>query len=516
MLPSPNKNIAELLPTGDKSVESVENIAGNQLFPAFIKLNDLRTLLIGAGEVGLEKLNAIVKNSTAAQVTVVAKDVNAAVTEIAASNANVTIKQRAFSADDLEDIDIVFAATNDNDFNTELRVLAHQKGLLINVADKPELCDFYLGSIVQKGDLKIAISTNGKSPTMAKRLKEILDQAIPQEIDHSIGQLNQIRNNLNGDIKHKVKVLNGITATFLEKENKFNTKKIIIWVLSVLATMVVGHIFLSFIPFAKLGDVAVGLANEVDSTILYFILGGLLAQLVDGALGMAYGVSATTFLLSFGVTPAAASASVHASEIFTSGVSGLMHLRFGNVRTKLFKKLLLPGIIGAIAGAYILSSLENYGHIIKPIVSAYTLFLGVKILLKALSKPKKTKPLKRIGPLAFIGAFLDSIGGGGWGPIVTSTLISRGGNPRYTIGSVNLTEFFVTLSSSLTFIMMIGLTHWQIIVGLILGGCIAAPFGALLTKRLNAKTIMIMVGIIVIIVSLRTIYILLSKTWLQL
>lgn len=502
MQPSPSqKTVAEVLP----------NENGNQLFPAFIKLNELRTLLVGAGEVGLEKLNAIVNNSEEAKVTVVAQEINAAVFEIAASKPNVKIKEKAFTTDDLEDVDIVFAATNDNTFNTELRSLAHEKGLLINVADKPELCDFYLGSIVKKGDLKIAISTNGKSPTMAKRLKEVLDNAIPQEIDHSIGQLNQIRHNLNGDIKHKVKVLNGITATFLEKENKFNTKKIIIWSLSVIALMVVGHIFLSFIPFAKLGDVAVGLADQVDSTILYFILGGFLAQLVDGALGMAYGVSATTFLLSFGVSPAAASASVHASEIFTSGVSGLMHLRFGNVRTKLFKKLLLPGIIGAIAGAYILSSLENYGHIIKPVVSAYTLFLGIKILLKAIAKHKKTKPLKKIGPLAFIGAFLDSIGGGGWGPIVTSTLIARGGHPRYTIGSVNLTEFFVTLASSLTFIMMIGLTHWQIIVGLILGGCIAAPFGALLTKRLNAKTIMIMVGIIVIITSLRTIFILISK-----
>jgi len=285
MQPSPNQNTAEVLPTGDENVKSVESVKGNQLFPAFIKLNELRTLLIGAGEIGLEKLNAIVNNSTEAQVIVVANEVNADVAELALSNPNVIIKKKAFSAGDLEDVDIVFAATNDNDFNAELRTLAHQKGLLINVADKPELCDFYLGSIVQKGDLKIAISTNGKSPTMAKRLKEILDQAIPQEIDNSIGQLNQIRNNLNGDIKHKVKVLNGITATFLEKENKFNTKKIIIWVLSVLATMVVGHIFLSFIPFAKLGDVAVGLADQVDSTILDFILGGFFGTASRWSLG---------------------------------------------------------------------------------------------------------------------------------------------------------------------------------------------------------------------------------------
>jgi siroheme synthase-like protein len=485
---------------------------GNQLFPVFVKLNDLQTLLVGAGKVGLEKLSALVKNSTQANITVVAEQISDEVFTLATQFPLVKIKQKSFDESDLENIDIVFAATNNDSLNQEIRFLTQQKGLLINVADKPSLCDFYLGSIVKKGDLKIAISTNGKSPTIAKRLKEILNKAIPAEIDQSIENLNKLRDKLDGDFNHKVAVLNKVTSSMVKDEDpKWPIKKIVIYSISVISLMLFGHIFFSFIPFKDLGVWGEGVINQVDNTIIYFIIGGFLAQLVDGALGMAYGVSATTFLLSFGVTPAAASASVHASEIFTSGVSGLMHLRFGNVRTKLFKKLLLPGILGAIAGAYILSSLENYGHIIKPIVSAYTLFLGVKILLKAVAKPKKTKPLNKVGPLAFVGAFLDSIGGGGWGPIVTSTLISRGSHPRFTIGSVNLTEFFVTLASSITFITMIGLTHWQIIAGLIIGGSIAAPFGALLTKRLNVKTIMIMVGIIVIITSLRTIYVLITK-----
>ncbi|RZK53493.1 MAG: siroheme synthase [Pedobacter sp.] len=485
---------------------------GNELFPVFVKLNSLRTLLIGGGNVGLEKLTAILNNSGNAEVTLVAENINPEIEKLALDFSSLKIKQKSFEAGDLDDADIVFAATNNNSLNELIRTEAHKKGLLINVADKPELCDFYLGSIVKKGDLKIAISTNGKSPTIAKRLKEVLNEGIPEEIDESIGNLNLIRNKLNGDFKQKVNALNRLTASLAKQEDpQWPIKKISIYTISVIALMVFGHIFFSFIPFETLGVWSTGVLDQVDSTIIYFIIGGFLAQLVDGALGMAYGVSATTFLLSFGVSPAAASASVHASEIFTSGVSGLMHLKFGNVRTKLFKKLLLPGILGAIAGAYILSSLENYGHIIKPIVSAYTLFLGVKILLKAVAKAKNVKPLKRVGPLAFVGAFLDSIGGGGWGPIVTSTLISRGGNPRYTIGSVNLTEFFVTLASSITFITMIGLTHWQIIAGLVIGGCIAAPFGAYITKKLNVKTIMIMVGTIVIITSLRTVYVLLTK-----
>jgi siroheme synthase-like protein len=504
MLPLPN------LPTDQETL--AHDAQGNQLFPVFVKLNQLRTLLIGGGNVALEKLNAIINNSLEAKITVVAETVLPEIYLLPNQHLNLTITQKSYDANDLNDIDIVFVATNNNALNEKIVAEAHQRGLLVNVADKPALCDFYLGSIVQKGALKIAISTNGKSPTMAKRLKEVLNNAIPSTIEESITNLHSIRNGLAGDFKHKVSTLNKITESLIKKEQpKINTKKVVIYALSAIALMIFGHLFLSFIPFSQLGNLASGVINQLDSTILYFIVGGFLAQLVDGALGMAYGVSATTFLLSFGVSPAAASASVHASEIFTSGVSGLMHLRFGNVRTKLFKKLLLPGILGAIVGAYILSSLENYGHIIKPVVSAYTLFLGIKILLKAIAKKKKTKPLNNVGPLAFLGAFLDSIGGGGWGPIVTSTLISRGGNPRYTIGSVNLTEFFVTLASSITFITMIGLTHWQIIAGLIIGGSIAAPFGALITKRLNVKSIMILVGTIVIITSLRTIYVLLTK-----
>jgi uncharacterized membrane protein YfcA len=228
--------------------------------------------------------------------------------------------------------------------------------------------------------------------------------------------------------------------------------------------------------------------------------------MIDGALGMAYGVTATTFLLSFGISPAASSASVHASEVFTSGVSGLMHLKFGNVNNKLFKSLLIPGVIGAILGAYILSSFEQYNYIIKPLVSTYTLILGVIIIFKALQKDKVRQRIKRIFPLAMVGGFLDSIGGGGWGPIVSSTLIARGRNPRYTIGSVNLAEFFIALSSSLTFVTIIGLTHWTIIAGLIIGGVIAAPIAAYIANKIPTKSIMILVGIVVIILSLKRLF----------
>jgi hypothetical protein len=277
--------------------------------------------------------------------------------------------------------------------------------------------------------------------------------------------------------------------------------EIIIHLSNALGLMIVGHLLFSYLTTENL----IAFFNSVNSEILYYIAGGFVAQMIDGALGMAYGVTATTFLLSVGITPAAASASVHASEVFTSGVSGYMHLKFGNVNSKLFKTLVIPGIIGAILGAYVLSSLEEYSSLIKPIVSIYTLFLGGIIIRKALIKRIEKRPLKRVGVLALIGGYLDSIGGGGWGPIVSSTLIASGRHPKYTIGSVNLTEFFVSLASSITFFTVIGLGYWQVIIGLILGGVVAAPIAAKLANKLPVKSMMILVGLVIIIVSLRQI-----------
>ncbi|MDR6559940.1 MULTISPECIES: sulfite exporter TauE/SafE family protein [unclassified Arcicella] len=267
-----------------------------------------------------------------------------------------------------------------------------------------------------------------------------------------------------------------------------------------LALMIVGYFVFTYITIQT---ITTGL-HEINSDILYYILGGFIAQMIDGALGMAYGVTASTFLANVGVSPAVISMSVHASEIFTSGVSGYMHLKFGNVNSKLFKAVLIPGVIGAVLGAYALSTLaESYMQYVKPAVSTYTLILGVVIIQKALVKRQQKKNIKMIGPLAWFGGMMDSIGGGGWGPIVSSTLIASGRHPKYTIGSVNLAEFFISLSSSLTFIFVIGFSQWQVILGLILGGIVAAPIAARLSSKLPVKALMIMVGIVVILASLK-------------
>lgn len=245
--------------------------------------------------------------------------------------------------------------------------------------------------------------------------------------------------------------------------------------------------------------------DGIGPEFFIFVLGGFIAQMIDGSLGMAYGVSASTFLMSFGVSPAAASASIHASEIFTSGVSGLSHLKFQNVNKRLFKTLLIPGVLGAIAGAYLLSSFEDYNFILRPMVATYTLILGVIIIIKASNIQPKKRKTKNVPALAGFGGFMDSIGGGGWGPIVATTLIARGRNPRYTIGSVNLAEFFVSFASSVTFFISIGIGYYQIIAGLILGGIIAAPIAAHLVRKLPVKRMLVIVGIVVVIVSIRLI-----------
>jgi uncharacterized membrane protein YfcA len=238
--------------------------------------------------------------------------------------------------------------------------------------------------------------------------------------------------------------------------------------------------------------------------LLLFVAVGFAAQMVDGAIGMAYGVTSSSVMLSLGIPPATTSACVHAAETFTTAVSGASHWKFGNVDRKLLLRLALPGMIGGAIGAYVLTNLD--GEVIKPYISGYLLLIGIFIVWKALTSRVSdgTEP-SRVAPLGFIGGLLDSMGGGGWGPIVTTTLIGQGTTPRYAIGSVNLAEFFVTFTISATFIATIGLELWPIIAGLIIGGVIAAPFAAYATKMLPDKVLMILVGCVVAILSLRTI-----------
>ena len=238
--------------------------------------------------------------------------------------------------------------------------------------------------------------------------------------------------------------------------------------------------------------------------LLTFAAVGFAAQMVDGAIGMAYGLSATSVLLTLGVAPATASASVHAAEVFTTGASGLAHWRLGNVRRALVLRLAVPGVLGGVIGAHLLVGMPTAP--VRVFVGFYLLALGGVVLLKALRPlPPVAAAIStgRLAALGFCGGLLDAIGGGGWGAIVTSTLIGQGNAPREAIGSASLAEFFVTAAVSAAFVATVGLTLWPVIAGLVLGGVLAAPLAALAAKRVPDRLLMAAVGVVVSLLALR-------------
>jgi len=245
---------------------------------------------------------------------------------------------------------------------------------------------------------------------------------------------------------------------------------------------------------------------------------GFVAQLIDGSLGMAYGITSNTILLSLGVPPIASSASIHTAEIVTAGAEGVAHLRAGNVDRGVLKYLIIPGVAGAMIGAYLLTSIP--GNFIMPFISVYLFIMGFLMIEKAFEKrPLIIKTLiyfrdklmharserwgRKLSPFGLLGGILDSVGGGGWGPLITLTLFFRGENLRKAIGSVILSEFFVAVAASVALLAALRLEYWQTIVGLIVGGLLAVPLGPYLTKRLPYKPLMIFVGLLVMILSLK-------------
>ncbi len=454
----------------------------NTLFPVFLKLENLQLLIVGGGAVGLEKLKALLNNSPATQIKVVADSICEEIIHLADRHKNIELNDRVYQSKDLNDCDLVIVAVTDKRTSSFIQKDAKEKGILINVADI------------------------------------IYADTLPDQVDDLLGNTHLIRNKLNGNFAEEIIPLNKLTETLVvEKEksllplNEKQWRRIASYSLFAFVFMFLGHLILSYIPISNLVDDFKIMVLRIDSSFYWMIAAGFLAQLVDGLLGMGYGVTCTTVLLSLGINLPTISGSIHTAEMFSSGVSGYSHYKFGNVNKKLFRKLLIPGIVGAVAGAYLLSKFGNqYAFYIRPMLAVYTLFLGTKILRAAFQKNRIAKKVKRVGWLAGAGGFLDSFGGGGWGPLVTSTLISKGRSPNYVIGSVSITEFFVTLASALTFFSMLGINHWPVILGLMVGGTLAAPFAARLAGKLPVKSMFVGVGGLVIVWSV----VMLSKFFL--
>lgn len=246
-------------------------------------------------------------------------------------------------------------------------------------------------------------------------------------------------------------------------------------------------------------------------TFLLFLAVGLFAQAVDGALGMAYGVISSSVLLAFGVPPATASASVHGAEVFTTAASATSHVMHKNVEWRLFVPLAIAGVIGGVLGAYVLTGID--GSVIKPFIVAYLALIGCWILWRATRdiRPKRIRPAWVVAPLGIVGGFFDAIGGGGWGPTVSSTLVGAGEEPRRAIGTVNTAEFFLALTISATFVWALVTGHWKdaealadhasAVAGLVVGGLLAAPFAGYITKIVPQRLLTYAVGGLLLILA---------------
>jgi siroheme synthase-like protein len=512
--------------------------AGNNLFPVFVKLENLRLLIVGGGKIGLEKLQTVLLNSPSTSISIVAPEIGDAIRELAARYPTIRLLERPYHPDDLASADIAIVAVNDRSVSETVARQARAKGVLVNVADTPDLCDFYLGSVVRKGHLKIAISTNGKSPTVAKRLKEEIGNMIPEEMNGVLDDMQTIRKNLNGDFGEKVRRLNELTSVLAaqtetpaapaplpvddlnsvrkakqEKQvlpldpGRRTWQRVVKWCLFAFFFMILGHAILSLVPFNRVPDFLREIPGQFDSRAFGIMtLAGFLAQFVDGSMGLGYGTISTTFLLAYGVSPAIVSSRVHSARVFSSGVSGYSHHRFGNINKKLFRTIVVPGVIGAIVGATLAYFGKEYSNYVRVPLSVYTVYLGYYILRKAFTRRKAGDKVRGAGWLASAGGLMDAFAGGGWGTLVTSTLISKRKNPRYVIGSVCLAEFFVVLASSITFFILLRNIPLLDIAGLIFGGIIAAPIAARLAGKLPARAMFIAVGSLVIITSCSTLW----------
>ncbi|GAA4332606.1 TSUP family transporter [Flaviaesturariibacter amylovorans] len=411
--------------------------------PITLHAPGLRWLLIGGGQQAAAALEQLLVSGGPLAVTVIAPAAGTALRTLLDAQPVIEWQQRDYTTSDLHKADLLIAATDDPVRNGIIRNEAADIRLLVYVPDAPEAGDFSLLAMHRLAPV---------APTVTGDRGEAAWKRIASRLIIAFG------------------------------------------------LMVLGHVLISYLPIPPVAQIWRDLGPTFTGEFWLFVLAGFVAQLVDGLLSMGYGVTSATCLMSFGVSPVAVSAAIHTSEVFTTGISGYSHYKFGNVNKKLFRHLVIPGVLGAILGAVALVYLgERSAKWLMPVIALYAGFLGLKILVKAFQAAPGNRKVKRVGWLAGAGGFLDSFGGGGWGPIVTSTLIAKGRSPKYTVGSVSLTEFFVTLASAFTFLVTVGVSHLGIVLGLLIGGVLAAPVAARLAGRLPRRTMMICVGIMVMV-----------------
>jgi len=285
-----------------------------------------------------------------------------------------------------------------------------------------------------------------------------------------------------------------------KNENARKYRKLAFQLSALFLAIFFGYGFSTIVSFQEFQD----LLNKIPAEFYGMLLVGFFAQLVDGAVGVGYGVVCTASMMLLGIKSTAISGSIHTAEMFSSGITGYSHYRFGNVNKRLLGWLAIFGVLGAICGAFLLIFLGNrFENITYSILAVYSMFMAARLVTIALRKRIVKKKIKKVGVLAFVGGFLDAFSGGGWGPIVTSTLLSSGRRSKFVVGTVSLSEFFVTLSASVVFFSVLGVSHWHIILGLILGGAVAAPLAVRLAGKLPQRVSLLLVAGLVTIFSIK-------------
>lgn len=488
--------------------------------PLFLNTERISIIVVGSGEAVSLFLESLEEFSFK---TIQIFDENNTYNE--AEYPQIIFHHRAVSQEDLANNHLMIISTDDYDYEEQVVELAHEEGILTYVVGKPEISDFSLASLVRKGTQKFGILSENHPVEIRKRINKIVENSLPDDLDEFVDEMKFVVKNPLMNIGDELQQLDKITAEYLRKKqkksipyteieqlskvNKAVQRRANIY-LGIIGVMLLVGIF-SFIlyEFSLFPDIK-EFMNK-DNGIFYKMLAvGFVAEIIAGSMGMGYGVICTTILLLLGVSPPVVSASIHSAETFTSAAGSISHYKLKNVNMKLVKALAIPAIVGAVLGALALTYFgEHYAHIVKPLVSCYTLYLGLNILKSAFKskekRAKKPESGKKLRTLGLVGGFIDSFVGGGWGPLVTGTLMKDGRTPRYVVGSSTFSKFLLTITSAVTFIFTLGVYHANIVLGLLIGGIVTAPFSAMLTAKLPVKKMFIIIGFLVCIMSLITI-----------
>lgn len=436
----------------------------------------------------------------------------------------VNIAKKTIEAQDFIGFNIIYCLHYNSENIGLYQSWAKAQNAFILFERHPKQSDYQLGELIDKKRLKVAFLADSNYPEVTHKVGNALGKLIPDEMDELLQNLDKVGETDTEEFRKRISFLNTVSRKISETRNFAdpfaqleNTSKIAkaaqlksnIY-LGIIGFLVLVGLFLFVIyEFNLYGEVKTFLVQ--DNYIFFWMLFvGFLAEIIAGSMGMGYGVICTTILLLLNVPPPVVSASIHSAESFTSAAGSISHYKLGNVNMKLVKSMAPYAIVGAIIGALSLSYFgEHYAHIVKPIIALYTLLIGANILRKTLSKekkiPRRDRKTSKLSVLGIVGGFIDSFAGGGWGPLVTGSLIKDGRTPRYVIGSSTLTKFILTITSAVTFIYTMGIHHWNIVLGLLIGGVVTAPFSAMLTSKLPVKKMTIFISILVIIMSAVTI-----------